>query len=528
MAEPAATPSRTSATSANTSADHDGTYAAYVLAVLVVVYVFNFLDRQILSILAEHIKADLQLSDAQIGFLYGTAFAVFYALFGIPLGRLADVWDRRRLISIGLAFWSVMTAASALAHNFWQLSLARIGVGVGEASASPSAHSLLCDYFPPRRRATVLAIYSGGLYIGAGLGLGVGGLIVERWDNAFAGTDAPFGLRGWQVAFVVVGLPGLLLSLWVRTLREPKRGRYDGLPEVPPATSNPWRELSAELRAVIPPFALFHPALRTQPRQRAFNLAAAAGIAFIAYELTQLLGTPAQWIALGIGLYAATSWAQTLRARDPSAFNLIFQTPSLRYSALGYSLLAFTGYGLGFWFPPFFMRTHGVSPAQAGLILGGTAAVAGWLGTTLGGLWSDRWRQSNHAARLYVGMFTAILPLPIVAWMLLTGNTTLAYALNLPAGIATSLWIGPGASTVQDLVLPRMRAMASAAYLLIVTFIGLALGPYTIGRLSVALGDLRSAMLIGLAVNLIALAFLWLASLHLERDEATRLERSRS
>src|SRR5215470_13391913 len=114
-------------------------YPSYVLAVLVVVYVFNFLDRQILSILAERIRADLGVSDAQLGFLYGTAFAVFYALFGIPLGRLADVWDRRRLIAIGLAVWSAMTASSGLARGFAQLTAARIGVGVGEASASPAA-----------------------------------------------------------------------------------------------------------------------------------------------------------------------------------------------------------------------------------------------------------------------------------------------------------------------------------------------------------------------------------------------------
>src|SRR5436190_20082676 len=169
-------------------------YARYVLGVLVLVYVLNFLDRQILSILAERVKADLGLSDAQIGFLYGTAFAVFYAISGVPLGRLADVWDRRRLIAVGLTCWSCMTAVSGLARNFTQLAAARIGVGVGEASASPAAFSILSDYFPMTKRATVLALYSSGIYIGAGLGLGIGGLIVERWDAAWAGASAPFGL----------------------------------------------------------------------------------------------------------------------------------------------------------------------------------------------------------------------------------------------------------------------------------------------------------------------------------------------
>src|SRR4030095_12601852 len=125
-------------------------HANYTLGVLVVVYVFNFLDRQIVSILAERIKADLGVSDAQIGFLYGTAFAVFYAIFGIPLGRLADVWNRRTLIATGLGVWSLMTAVSGLARGFGALALARIGVGVGEASASPAAFSMLSDTFPPR------------------------------------------------------------------------------------------------------------------------------------------------------------------------------------------------------------------------------------------------------------------------------------------------------------------------------------------------------------------------------------------
>jgi MFS family permease len=123
-------------------------YAWYALLVLVLVYVINFVDRQIISILAQDIKHDLHLQDAQIGFLYGTAFAVFYALFGIPLGRLADSWYRGRLIAIGLGLWSSMTALSGLASNLAMLTVARIGVGIGEASASPAAYSMISDYFP--------------------------------------------------------------------------------------------------------------------------------------------------------------------------------------------------------------------------------------------------------------------------------------------------------------------------------------------------------------------------------------------
>jgi MFS family permease len=494
-------------------------YARYALGLLVLVYVLNFLDRQILSILAERIKADLGLSDAQIGFLYGTAFAVFYALFGIPLGRLADVWVRTRLIGIGLAFWSLMTAASAFARGFTQLTAARIGVGVGEASASPAAFSLLSDYFPPARRATVLAIYSSGIYIGAGLGLFIGGLIVERWDLAYAAGSAPLGLRGWQVAFLAVGLPGVPLALWVSTLREPLRGQSEGRTESE-RHPRPFHAFLLELRSVIPPLTLLHLWLLGGAGALMKNLIAAALIALLAIGLIVWLGTPAQWIALGIGAYAAVSWTQGLALRDRAAYATIVGTPTLRYAALGFALLAFTGYGIGFWVPPYFIRLRGIGEAEAGLILGGGAAVAGWLGVTTGGLWSDRWRRTSAPARLYVGIAAALLPLPVVICMLLTESTTLAFICAVAANAGVSLWIGPGASTVQDLVAPRLRATASAAYLLVVTFIGLALGPYTIGRLSVAVGDLGTAMLLALVVNPVAVVLLLLAARHLPADEA--------
>ena len=161
-----------------------GRSAKFALVLLVLVYVFNFIDRQILTILAEDIKADLGISDSDIGFLYGTAFAVFYSVVGIPMGKLADTWNRKNLISIGLAFWSFMTFLSGTAKSFLALSVYRFGVGIGESSASPSAYSLLADYFSPKVRATVISIYASGLYIGSGIGIFIGGLIVDNWNNA--------------------------------------------------------------------------------------------------------------------------------------------------------------------------------------------------------------------------------------------------------------------------------------------------------------------------------------------------------
>lgn len=189
-------------------------YQRYALVLLLVVYIFNFVDRQIVNILIEGIKEDFHLSDWQLGFFGGTAFGIFYATLGIPIARYADGHVRRNIIALALAVWSLMTALQGLAQNFLQIALARIGVGVGEAGCSPPAHSMIADYFPPERRATALSFYAAGIPIGGAIGLIAGGWIREA--------------LGWREAFIIVGLPGVLLALLVwLTLREPTRGYYD-------------------------------------------------------------------------------------------------------------------------------------------------------------------------------------------------------------------------------------------------------------------------------------------------------------
>jgi predicted MFS family arabinose efflux permease len=193
----------------------------YALSVLVVVYTFNFIDRQILSILMEPIKADLGLSDTQLGLLTGFAFALFYATLGIPIARLADKGNRRNLIAGALTIWSAMTAMSGLAQNFWHLLIARIGVGIGEAGCSPPAHSIISDYYPAEKRATALGIYSLGIPVGILFGFLAGG-----WLNQFF---------GWRVAFFVVGVPGIILAILVKlSLREPIRGMSEGRADTAP------------------------------------------------------------------------------------------------------------------------------------------------------------------------------------------------------------------------------------------------------------------------------------------------------
>ena len=190
-------------------------YTHYVLGILLVVYTFNFIDRQILAILAQSIKTDLDLSDTQIGALSGVAFGIFYATLGIPIARLADRYSRVNIIAICLTIWSAMTAFSGLAQNFWHLLIARIGVGIGEAGGSPPSHSLLADYFPPDARASALGIYAIGIPVGILFGNFAGGII----NDVF----------GWRSAFFLVGLPGIALAIILKlTIKEPPRGYSEG------------------------------------------------------------------------------------------------------------------------------------------------------------------------------------------------------------------------------------------------------------------------------------------------------------
>jgi predicted MFS family arabinose efflux permease len=189
-------------------------YRNYVLAMLTLVYVFNFIDRQLLVILQEAIKKDLQLSDTQLGLLSGFTFAIFYVVLGIPIARFADKGNRRNTVAVSLGLWSLMTACSGLARNFFQLLLARIGVGVGEAGGSPPAHAMISDYFPPQKRSTALSIYSAGIYFGILIGFLMGGYLNQH--------------LGWRTAFFVIGTPGLVFAaLFYATVKEPRRGATD-------------------------------------------------------------------------------------------------------------------------------------------------------------------------------------------------------------------------------------------------------------------------------------------------------------
>ncbi len=199
--------------------------AWYAVGVLIFAYLVALIDRQILTLLVQPIKRDLGLSDTQLSLLIGLAFAVLYTVAGIPIARLADRKPRRTIIALGIFFWSVMTFLCGLANTYWQLFLARVGVGVGEAALQPSAYSMLSDYFPPKKLGRAIGTYSVGLFVGGGLALVLGGAVIGALSGAES-TELPIlgEVRNWQLAFIVVGAPGVLLALlFMLTVEEPAR-----------------------------------------------------------------------------------------------------------------------------------------------------------------------------------------------------------------------------------------------------------------------------------------------------------------
>jgi predicted MFS family arabinose efflux permease len=406
-----------------------------VLFLLVLVYTFNFIDRQIVAILAVPIKADLGLTDTQLGLMGGLAFALFYTALGIPVAMLADRFSRTWIMTIALALWSAMTAVCGLAQNFAQLFLARLGVGVGEAGGVAPAYSLITDYFPAHQRARALGIYSFGIPIGSALGIVFGGLIASQVD--------------WRAAFFVVGLAGIALAPVFRlAIKEPPRGRYD------PAQGN---RRPAGLR-----------------------------------ELARALGSkPSFWLV-----------------------------------SLGAASASMMGYGLYFWLPSFFVRSHGLTLLEASLyfgaivLVGGLAGIwgGGWLGDRLG-----RLRRTHYLAVPAVA-FCATAPLYVLA--LSSPNLTLTFLALLPPTALGLAWLGPVVAVIQHLVRPGMRATASAVYLFVLNLVGLGLGTWALGALSDALSvrfgaeSLRYSILAGTGLYLLAAALLLLAMRWLERDWA--------
>jgi MFS family permease len=413
-------------------------YAWYVVIVLTFAYIFSFIDRQILNLLVGPIRSDLQISDTEMSLLTGFSFALFYTFFGLPLGRIADSGSRRGLIAADFAMWSLFTAGSGLARNFIQMAIMRMGVGVGEASLSPAAYSLITDYFPPHRRATAQGVYNVGMTLGGGAALIVGGTVIgltsaqSQWILPVVGS-----IRPWQLVFLIVGLLGVLLALLLFSVAEPTR-----------------RGAGAEARKA----------------------------------------------SLGDVLAFAKANRVTLVCHN-----------------VGFALLAFSGYGNTAWVPTFFIRHFHWSAALTGQVYGFVVAIAGALGAVCGGWLSDYLTKRGYRdACMRVALLSSIIWLPAGIAYILVPSPVLSMIILASAVFLAVAPFAVASAALMEITPARMRGQVGAAYLFVISLIGLGLGPTAVAVFTdyVFHDDNMvgySLLVVSVAGHLLAALILWAA-----------------
>lgn len=505
----------------------------------------SLLDRNILAILAPAIKADLGVGDAEMGLLYGTVFALFYALFSLPLGRLADGWVRTRLLAISLVFWSISTGIAAFASGFLLLALSRLGVGIGEASAQPAGTSLLYDYFPRRRRGLVMAVMAAAISLGLGASLILGGGAADYWNRHYAGGPAAFGLAGWQFAFLLAALPGLVLAAGMWRLAEPVRGALDGI--ATPADPAPLRASLNVLAAVTPGTNWVAMArARASGRAWAINLAMLALIVLatvaaiavaerVAPRPPLMLGGVAvsahvlQWCVTGFGVFVVTNLVQTLARNDRPAYAVIARSPSVVLCIAIGTLQNLISYGVMGFTPSFLMQTYGLSPGETGLQFGILATLLGVVGPLIAGPLSDRVSFGRPRGRVAVTLFSLLLSPMLAPWVYAASDVGSFYVRFATYSVILTMWMPPLFATMYGLVLPRTRGITASLYIIISTIFGLGIGPYIVGLVSDARGgDLGFAIVAinGVAPVMVGLVLLLL--LRVNRDQAAMLDRARA
>jgi MFS family permease len=409
-------------------------YKHYLLLVLLLIYAFNGVERVAFGLLLQDIKSDFQLSDTQLGLLTGIAFALFYSVMGIPLARWADRGNRILIVATTTALWSGAVALCGFAGSFLQLMLIRIGVAVGEAGCLPPANSLIADHFSRAERPRAISIY----FLGAPVGVGIG-YFCAGWLNE---------LYGWRSTFILLGLPGLLLSaLALFTLREPRKQRADGT------------ELSG---GTTGPAILDQDTPLVQP------------------DLSEVF---------------RTLWGQK----------------AFRHLLLCFVVAVFFATGIEQWKPAFFIRSYGLQTGELGTWFAVIYGVGGFLGTYLGGELASRFAANNEAlqlksvAILYCGLSV------VWACTYLAPTVGLAMGLMALGTIANGMANGPLFATIQTLVPSRMRAMSIALLFLFANLVGMGLGPLAAGMLSDALRPWAGEESLRYSLLLLCPGILWSA-----------------
>lgn len=430
-------------------------YRLYVLFLLTAVYTFNFVDRQIIGILSPYIKEDLGLADWQLGILKGFAFAVLYTTLGIPIARLADRISRVTIVSVSLALWSGFTAVSGAANNFTQLALARVGVGIGEAGGSPPSHSLISDYFPKEKRAGALAIFAMGIPIGIALAYLGGGWLTETFS--------------WRVAFVVVGVPGVLLAILLKlTVREPERGGLE---------ADDGNDAFKALRV-------------TEPE---------GGFEKLLFGLSKLAPSKAREAVFS---ELATVWR---------AAKHLLAIPTYRAIVIGTTAISFATYAKGTWIVDFYVRSHGDFPILQVLfwlgIISGTAYAAG---TFLGGYLVDKFGSKNRKLYGYIPAVAMVFSVPMFLVVLWHPNPVVSLFFQVPVQLAFGFYLGPAFALAQTLAPVSVRALSTAIFFFILNMIALGFGPTIAGFLSSAFaGSMGGGMALQVSLSIVGMSALF-------------------
>jgi MFS family permease len=407
------------------------------VAVLTTLSSISFVDRQILSLLVQQIKADLHVGDTAMSLLMGFAYALFYSAAGVPVSRLVDSGSRRTIIAFSFTARGLFTTLSGLAASLPLLAAMRMVAGVGQAGFATSAYSLLSDYFPENRRSTAIGVYQVSIYAGSGAAFIVGGALIAFansqpvWHLPIAGAFKP-----WQLTLLMVGIPGLLLSPLLFSVAEPHRQgalHHSGAVPIPEV------------------LAYFH---------------------------------------------------------------------SIRKAILchnvGFALMALGGFAIGAWIPAFYIRRFGWTPAQAGIIVGTTSLLAGMAGTIGGGRLADFLITRGHrSAALLIGGWGAALAAPFSVLLFFAPSPALAIAIQVPVTLVLSACSGIGVASLHQFMPNQMRGQATALFLLLLTTIGLGLGPTLVAAITeFAFRDELQihwslAIVVGTAWALASIAFFW-------------------
>jgi MFS family permease len=519
--------------------------AGYALGLVALTNAMSLLDRNILAILSPRIKHDIGVGDAEMGLLYGTVFALFFALFSLPLGRLADGWVRTRLLGITLAFWSVATALAAAAHGFALLALSRLGVGIGEGAAQPAGFSLVFDHYAKPRRGFATAVIAAAIALGLGGSSVLGGVAADWWDHLYAGGAAPLGLKGWQFAFLVAALPGFILAALLWRMPEPRRGRLDGIDS--PPDPHPFRASLAVLGAVTPGFNWLAFAIRRAgARYWSVNLVATILVVAGAMVLTRITSTLSprpplhfgalavsphalQWGVVGFGALVVVNLLQRLRLADRPTYEVITRSPALLLCMGIAALQMMINYGTMGFTPSFLMKHYGLSPATTGLQFGVLAGALGIIGPMLAGPLSDRINSRFPGAGRAGVTLVSLGVSPLIAiWVYHAPDPATFYTRFVLYSLILTAWYPPLLALMFGQVLPRMRGITTSLYIIVYTLFGIGIGPFVVGMIADANGgDLAAAILSinwvapAIVVMLIALA------LCARRDEERLIERAR-